>query len=150
MGIELSSEEIDAYMLGSPRLILCVNREGKPPLPLPMWFGWVEGKIVMHTVLASKKVAPIRRDPVVSCLVESGVEYFKLKAALVIGHCEVVDEQEAVRGWMARMNESKPMYNEMFPSELPDHLERLYAQPRAALIVTPDSITSWDFAKVRR
>lgn len=43
-----------------------------------------------------------------------------------------------------------PFYKEQpFPKDLPPHLQRLYAQDRAALVITTKSITSWDFAKVR-
>ena len=43
------------------------------------------------------------------------------------------------------------MYREqLFPKDLPPHLQRLLAQDLAALIITPKSTTSWDFAKVRR
>jgi hypothetical protein len=38
---------------------------------------------------------------------------------------------------------------QLFPKDLPPHLQRLYAQDRAALVITPTPITSWDLAKVR-
>ena len=149
MGVELSAAEIDAYMLSSRRCILCVSREGRAPLPLPMWFGWVEGQIVMHTLLASKKVAQLRANPQVACLVESGEHYFSLKAVLAIGHCTVLDDQAEVRRWIERINESKPLYRELRPEQWPAHLERFYQQPRAALLVRPHSLTSWDFRKIK-
>jgi len=151
MGIELSREEIDRYLNSAPRGILCVARDAHAPLALPMWFAWVDGKVVMNTSLKSKKVAAVRKHPQVSFLVESGEHYWTLKAALIIGECEVVDDQLAVHAWASRVEKVKPLYKEqLFPKKLPPHLERLYAQDRAALIITPKSITSWDFAKVRR
>ena len=149
MGIELSSPEVDAYMLGSPRGILCVTRPGKAPLALPMWFGWIDGKIVMTTLSASKKMAPIRENPLVSFLVESGEAYFTLKALLLVGNCECEDDPDVVRKWQERIWDNKPMYKEYFPDPLPPHLEKFYTLPRTALLITPSSVTSWDFAKVR-
>lgn len=149
MGIELSPEEIDAYLLAAPRLILCVSRPGHAPLPLPMWFGWIDRKIYMHTLQASKKVQPIRDNPEVACLVESGEHYFSLKAVLVIGHCDVIDDQDEVRKTQQRINETKPLYKQYRPEQWPPHLTRHYAQPRSLLRVTPKSITSWDFQKIR-
>jgi len=150
MGIELSPEEIDRYLNAAPRGILCVTRDKHAPLALPMWFAWVDGKIVMHTSLKSKKVSAVRMHPHVSFLVESGEHYWTLKAALIIGECEVVDDQAAARAWMTRIEQVKPLYKEqLFPKDLPPHLRRLYAQDRAALVITPTSTTSWDFAKVR-
>lgn len=149
MGVELSAAEIDAYFLNSPRCILCISRDGKAPLPLPMWFGWVDGRIVMHTALESRKVGYLRANPQVSVLVESGEHYYTLKAVLAIGTCTVVDDQPEVRRWIERLNESKPLYRQLRPEQWPPHLQRFYEKPRAALLVRPTSITSWDFAKIR-
>ena len=150
MGVELSAEEIDAYLENAPRCILCVSRPNRAPLPLPMWFGWVDGQIVMHTLLASKKVGYLRAQPEVSVLVESGEHYFTLKAVLAIGTCTVVDDPTEVRTWIERINESKPLYRKLRPEQWPPHLQRFYEQPRAALLVRPASITTWDFAKIRQ
>lgn len=148
--IALSQPEIDEYMLSSPRGILCISRENLAPLALPMWFGWIDGKVVMSTLLASKKVEHIRRNPQVSFLVESGEAYFTLKALLVIGNCEITAHQESPGSWMDQLQENKPLYKELIPDSWPPHLERHYARPHAALVMTPTSITSWDFDKVRR
>ncbi len=149
MGVELSPQEVDAYLLAAPRLILCVSRPGRAPLPLPMWFGWIERKIVMHTLRTSKKVRQIRENPEVACLVESGEHYYTLKAALIIGPCEVIDDDEEVRRVQRAINETKPLYRQLRPEHWPPHLERLYTQPRSLLRVTPRSITTWDFQKIR-
>lgn len=150
MGIELSTAEIDRYMLQSPRLILCVSREGRAPLAVPMWFGWKEGEIYMDTLLASKKVGYIRKNPLVSCLVESGEKYFSLKAVLLIGPCEIIDHPDEVKKTGGVISQTKPIYKELFPADPPPHIKRIYEAPRAILRLKPDSLTSWDFAKVRR
>jgi nitroimidazol reductase NimA-like FMN-containing flavoprotein (pyridoxamine 5'-phosphate oxidase superfamily) len=151
MGIELTPVEIDAFLAASPRGILCVARDGRPPAATPMWFAWVDGKIVMGTALASKKIAAIRKRPEVTFLVESGEHYWTLKGVRITGTCAVVDDQAEARAWQERLDRTKPMYRErLFPETLPPHLQRLYAGPRAALVITPSAIASWDFAKVRR
>lgn len=150
MGIELNPEEVDAYFRQSPTVVLCMAREGHPPLPLPMWFGWMDGKIVMTTNMGSKKIAALRKNPEVSCLVESGEEYFSLKAVVVMGRCEIMEDPAEARKWQERIFESKPIYKRLFPDQLPPHLEKFYQLPRAVLKVTPSSFTSWDFAKVNR
>ena len=150
MGIELTPEELDEYMRNSPRIILCVTRPGRAPLAVPMWFGWQDGTIYMRTVLASRKVGYIRENPLVSCLVESGEGYFSLKAALLTGHCEVVDDQEKARELEPLVMSTKPIYREYWPETLPPHIEKIYAAPLAMLLVRPTNVTTWDFAKVRR
>jgi nitroimidazol reductase NimA-like FMN-containing flavoprotein (pyridoxamine 5'-phosphate oxidase superfamily) len=150
MAVDLSASEVDRYMLDSPRCILCISRGERAPLALPMWFGWIEGRIVMTTLAASRKVAHIRSHPEVACLVESGQDYFSLKAVLASGPCEVVDDDAQARRWGERINENKPMYERYFPEALPPQLERFYQRPRVALLVRPRSWTSWDFGKIPR
>lgn len=149
MGIALTQPEIDEYMLSSPRGILCVSRGNLAPLALPMWFGWIDGKVMMSTLLDSKKVEPLRRNPQVSFLVESGEAYFTLKALLVMGRCDIVENQDGAGEWMRQLRENKPLYKALIPDAWPPHLERHYSKPQAILTITPSSITSWDFAKVR-
>ena len=149
-GHRASPVEMDDYLLHSPRFILCVGREGRAPLALPMWFGWVEGKILMDTALGSRKISAIRRNPLVSCLVESGEDYFALQAVLIVGQCEIIDDQEERRRLADLIFETKPVYRELYPKQLPTHLERFYSQPRAILRVTPHGVTTWNFAKIRR
>jgi len=149
MGVNLEPHEIDEYMQAQPRTILCVSRAGKAPFAAPMWFAWMDGKVVMHTLLASKKVDYIRASPLVTCVVESGEHYFTLKAVLLMGNCEVIDDQDIVRAEIVRMKEAKPLYNNLRPDQWPSHLKRLYTKPRALLRLTPHSITSWDFKKIR-
>lgn len=149
MGVELTPEEIDQYMQMSPRVILCITREGKSPLAVPMWFGWIDGKIYMNTAQASKKIAYIRKNPLVSCLVESGDDYYTLKSVLFMGHCEIIEDQEEVERYGNLIWEAKAVNEANRPKRLPPHLEKFYAQARAYLIVTPHSVTTWDFSKIR-
>lgn len=151
MGVELSPEEIDAYMLAAQRAILCVSRgEERAPLAVPMWFGWIDRRVVMHTLQASPKVGHIRRHPQVTCLVESGEHYYTLRAVQVFGRCEVSDDQADVARVREQINESKPFYRDLRPGQWPAPLERHYARPRVVLRITPERIVSWDFAKIRR
>ena len=151
MGIDLSQPEIDEYLNASPRGILCVARGDRAPAATPMWFAWVDGKIVMGTAPTSKKIAAIKKRPDVTFLVESGEHYWTLKGVRITGTCAVVDDPTEARGWQDRLDRAKPMYKErLFPETLPSHLQRLYSGPRAALVITPTAIASWDFAKVRR
>ena len=127
MAIELSPAEIDDYLLRSPRIIPCIAREGRAPLALPMWFGGVEGKMLMDTALGSRKISAIRKNPLVSCLVESGEDYFALQAVFIVGQCEIIEDQEERRRLTDLIFETKPVYREQFPKDLPPHPERFYS-----------------------
>jgi len=151
MGISLSDAELTEFMAAEPTAILCIPRAGKAPLPVPMSFIWHEGKVYMRTASHSKKMAWLRGSPLVSVVVEnSGAHYYELKAVLVMGTC-TVEEHPARLEWYAELrNRVKPLYTDRDADELPPHLQRHYARPRALLTVTPHSVTSWDFRKIRR
>lgn len=153
MGIALTDAEIDAFLRQAPTLILAVNRSGRAPLMVPMWFAWHAGAIHLNTALDSRKVACLRADPRVSCLVESGTDYFALKAVFMTGECRINDDQTEVNTecWSEWLGAVKPLYRECLRrGSMPPHLLRHYARPRATLIVRPRHVTSWDFAKIRR
>lgn len=149
MAVTLEPREIDEFMNARPTTILCVTRPGKAPFATPMWFAWMDGQVFMHTLLTSKKVQYVREQPLVTCVVEAGLGYYELKSVLLMGHCDVIDDQEVVRAEMERMRLAKPLYEELRPKELPPHLEKHYAKPRALFRLKPHSITTWDFAKIR-
>jgi len=151
MAIDLTQREIDEFMLSSPVVILCVAREGRAPLAVPMWFGWADNTIYLNTALASKKVGYIRENPLVSCLVETGRDYYELKSVLLMGRCEINENQAEVNAdaWREWLHAVKPLYREIYPKILPPHLARFYAEPRATLVIKPYGTTTWDFAKIR-
>ncbi len=151
MGVDLNQAEIDEFMLSSPVVILCVAREGRAPLAVPMWFGWVNNTVYVNTALNSKKVEYIRNNPLVSCLVETGRDYYELKSVLLTGQCTINENQTEVNAgtWKEWLLDTKPLYREIYPHTLPPHLERFYAQPRATLVIAPHGTTSWDFAKIK-
>jgi general stress protein 26 len=153
MGIELTDPEIDAYLAQAPTVILGIDRDGRAPLLVPMWFAWHEGALYMNTALDSAKIGWLRRRPEVSCLVESGDAYFTLKAVRITGNCAINDSQAEVNSavWIEWLFQVKPLYATLADREqMPPHLERFYRRPRATLKVTPRRIGSWDFAKIRR
>ena len=48
----------------------------------------------MTTFRKSQKVNNIRRDPKVTLLVESGLEYSELRSVMLYANCEVIDSLE--------------------------------------------------------
>lgn len=151
MGIALSQSEIDDFMRNSVTCILCINRKGKSPLPLPMWFGWENNTIFINTAAASKKAAPLRQDPKVAVLVEAGHQYYALKTVLCMGEARINENQDEVNfeAWSNWLHANKPIYKQTYADKLPPHLQRFYQQQRMTLEIKPHSITTWDFSKIK-
>ena len=95
--IQMSDDEVRAYLNASKTIILTSNGPGGYPHPMPMWFGIDEdGTIRMTTFRASQKVKNLKRDPRVSLLVESGEEYSELMGVVFYGKAQVIDDIDAV------------------------------------------------------
>ena len=58
--------------------VATINRDGTPHLST-LWFDVFEGDIVFETFTKSQKIKNLERDPRISCLLEDGLEYEKLR-----------------------------------------------------------------------
>src|SRR4051795_8941320 len=90
--IVLSDEEIQEFLEGSRTMTLAtVDANGQPHL-VAMWFALIDGDICFETKAKSQKAVNLRRNPVVSCLVEDGVVYEDLRGVAIEGTAEVTDD----------------------------------------------------------
>ena len=146
--IQLTPEEIDAFLRSKKTVILVSNGKDGYPHPMPMWF-WVDdrGAVYCTTFGKSQKVLNLRRDPRVALLVESGEEYAELKGVVIYARAEIVEDRDAVVDVLVKINtrgRDVPM----------DQREQLTlavaktAEKRVVLKFTPQRYVSWDHAKL--
>ena len=152
MGVSLSKGELDAFLLQAPTLILCVNRQGRAPLAVPMWFAWEDERLLINTAARSAKIGHLERDPKVCCLIEAGTEYYQLKAVVLNGVCTIDRHQPRVNSeaWRKRLIANKPIYEALYARQYPPQLARFYQQDRVTLQIDVEHANSWDFAKIKR
>ena len=93
------------------------------------------------TSYGTQKVVNVRRNPRVGLLVESGDSYAELRGVMVRGHCEIIEDVEAVRAPFAAMSQAR---GARAPS--PDAVAS--APKRVVLKVIPSRITTWDHRKL--
>ena len=92
--IELTEEELQAYVLEQKTLIMgTINHDGWPHM-VPMWYSIIDGLIHMHTYRSSQKIINLQRDPRGSVLIEDGIEYDKLRGVFMRGRYDVIDDQD--------------------------------------------------------
>lgn len=92
--IELTEEELRAYVLAQKTLIMgTINHDGWPHM-VPMWYSMIDGLIHMHTYRSSQKIINLQRDPRGSVLIEDGIEYDKLRGVFMRGRYDVIDDQD--------------------------------------------------------
>ncbi|MQA24081.1 MAG: TIGR03618 family F420-dependent PPOX class oxidoreductase [Micromonosporaceae bacterium] len=95
--IRMSPEEIEAFIDEQKTLMVAsLDRDGQPHLA-PMWFAVLDGSIVFWTYRSSQKVANLRRDPRLTCLLEDGESYDQLRGVSMQGAGTIVDDPSAVR-----------------------------------------------------
>jgi PPOX class probable F420-dependent enzyme len=93
----MTPEEIDAFIAESRTLMVAtVGADGQPHL-VPMWYAILDGDIVFWTYRASQKVVNLRRDPRLTCLIESGEAYDELRGVSMQGTATIEEDLSRVR-----------------------------------------------------
>ena len=143
--IRMTDAEIGDF-LGQQRTlqVASINKDGTPHL-VTMWYGFIDGNIVFWTYAKSQKVANLRRDPRISCLVESGLKYEELKGVSITGRGELSDDREYVLQVGAAV---LPRYNMVeIDDGVREVLQRMGAK-RVAITIHPSKVVSWDHTKL--
>jgi len=148
--IRMTEDEVSAFLTEKKTINLVSNGVGGFPHPMPMWFARdADGTIRMATYRTSQKILNIQRDPRVSLLCESGVEYAELKGVIISGNAELIDDFMLVCDTLMHAGGSS--------EGLPDDEEaakqvaesmRKTAEKRYVIQVKPERIVSWDHSKL--
>ena len=152
--IEMTQEEIWAYVKAQPRLIVTSNGPGGYPHPMPMNFTVDdENRFVVVTFRKSQKILNFERDPRAALLVESGLLYSELKSVLAYADAEIINDVELVVRSIAAIERltRSAMDAQGDLQENPDDLMqkiRASAAKRLAIRFKPHKFISWDHAKL--
>ena len=142
--VAMTATEIADFLASGRKVQLAtINRDGTPHL-VAMYYTLLGGQIAFWTYRAAQKARNLARDPRVSCLVETGEQYFDLRGVQVSGTVRCVEEPEAVRGIGRRIAAGLAAAP---GSSLEEYVEHA-ARKRAGFIVAPTRIISWDHRKL--
>ncbi len=120
------------------------NRDGSIHL-VPMAYAVVAGRIALWTDPASRKVANVRADPRVSCLVELGKEFASFRAVQITGTATVVDHPaDSLAIGEALFARS---LDGVLTDETKAYVSSLVSE-RVGIVVHPDRVVSWDHRKL--
>jgi PPOX class probable F420-dependent enzyme len=142
--VAMTAGEVAALLAASRKLQLAtINPDGSPHL-VTMFYVMLGGRIAFWTYRASQKARNLARDPRVTCLVETGEEYFDLRGVQVNGLARLVEDPEGVleigrgvAGGLAGM-----------PGDAVDDYVAHAARKRVGYVVEPVRIASWDHSKL--
>jgi PPOX class probable F420-dependent enzyme len=146
--VSMTVAEIAAMLAQHRKVQLgTINPDGYPHL-VTMYYVLVDSKIAFWTYRASQKAKNLARDPRISCLVETGEQYFDLRGVQVQGVVQTVDDPVRIRdigrGITAALGGD--LAGDAADA-IEDYVERA-ARKRLGYIVEPRRIISWDHTKL--
>jgi len=142
--IAMSSDEIDAFLHGRHSMTMCTMNPDGNIHAVGMWYGFLEGAIAVESKAKAQKVVNLRRDPRITCMIETGDYYEELQGVSVIGSAEVVDDPDRMfalgvsvleRYYMPYTDEMRPAVTAML-------------NKRVVIKVNPIRVISWDHRKL--
>ena len=141
----MTEEEVTQFIASQKSLqVATINKDGTPHLST-LWFDVVNGEIVFETFTKSQKIKNLQRDNRISCLLEDGLVYEKLRGVQINGVAELVDSPDQVhqlaKGVMARNNPE-------IPTEALDEVAEAMSVNRTAVVVKATKVVSWDHQKL--
>lgn len=143
--IRMSDEEIRAFLEEQYTLeVATIDHDGWPHL-VAMWYTLADDRIVFWTYAKSQKAVNLRRDPRLTCLVETGTRYDELRGVQIKGRAILNNERETVQ----RIGEL--IYARYSGGTLNDATRQMVATQaakRVLVFVEPVEIASWDHRKL--
>jgi PPOX class probable F420-dependent enzyme len=154
--VAMTAGETAAFLAESRKLQLAtINPDGSPHL-VTMFYVLIDDRIAFWTYRAAQKARNLVRDPRVTCLVETGEDYFELRGVQVNGIARTVEDQAGVLGIGRRiaagLGGSGGSATGAAAGPIPDDALEEYvakqARKRVGFIVEPVRIVSWDHRKL--
>ncbi len=149
--ITMTDSEISDFLIGGHTLqVATLGRDGFPHLA-PMFYVVHEGKVVFRSFTKSQKILNLRRDPKLTVLVETGLEYAELRGVMIKGRATLVTDRAYVLRIYGEISArytitgSKPV---ALDAEALEAAFGRYAEKNTVVIVEPDRIISWDHTKL--
>ena len=143
--ITMTDDEVQAYLAEQTVLnVATIGPSGHPHL-VAMWFAIVDGQVAFWTFGKSQKVLNLRRDPRITCLVESGDTYSTLRGVELVGAARVVDDFDHVLRIGLAVGAK---YNVGAATDASTALAAGQARKRLGIVVDVERVVSWDHTKL--
>jgi PPOX class probable F420-dependent enzyme len=141
--LTMTPDEVIAFLKEGQRAqVATINPDGTPHI-VPMSYVVLDERVVIWTDPGSRKVANVRRDPRISCLVETGTSFPELRAVQISGRAELGEDVDTSRRvGLALFSGGGDVNDEMRAA-----VEALVPQ-RVAVTVHAERVISWDHRKL--
>jgi PPOX class probable F420-dependent enzyme len=147
--VRLTEEEIASFLADNMKVqVATIGPDGAPHLTT-LFYVLDEGRIAFWTYGSSQKIANLRRDPRISCLVEDGLDYGELRGVSITGRARLVEEYDEIRALGTRV--VARLAGVAVAAELVELGEQIVdgqARKRVAVVIEADKVASWDHRKM--
>jgi PPOX class probable F420-dependent enzyme len=142
----MTEDEVEAFLAASKKVqVATVNPDGSPHLTT-LFYVVQEGRIAFWTYGRSQKIKNLERDPRITCLVETGDDYFELRGVSISGCAELVTEEAGIRE-IGTAVASRMVDGADLGDIGRDEVER-QVRKRVGVVVVPSKTASWDHRKM--
>jgi PPOX class probable F420-dependent enzyme len=144
--VKMTEAEVAEFLTESKKVqVATVNPDGSPHLST-LFYVVQDGRIAFWTYGRSQKIKNLERDPRITCLVETGDDYFELRGASVSGAAEIVTDETRIRE-IGTAVASRMVDGADLGDIGRDEVER-QVKKRVGVVVVPSRTASWDHRKM--
>ena len=144
--VKMTEAEVAEFLTESKKVqVATVNPDGSPHLTT-LFYVVQDDRIAFWTYGRSQKIKNLERDPRITCLVETGHDYFELRGVSVSGTARLVTDEAEIREIGAAV--ASRMVDGADLGDLGrDEVER-QVRKRVGVVVVPSRTASWDHRKM--
>ncbi len=148
--VQMTAAQAAEFLAAGRKAQMATNGPNGFPHLVTMYYALIDGQITFWTYRRSQKARNLERDPRISCLVETGEQYFDLRGVLVQGTARRIEDPAAilevghrVAAVLAGAGAGGPA-----PAGSVTEYVQQAARKRYGYAVEPSRIISWDHAKL--
>jgi nitroimidazol reductase NimA-like FMN-containing flavoprotein (pyridoxamine 5'-phosphate oxidase superfamily) len=142
--IAMTPEERDEFLRTEHTCrVATIGADG--PHATPLWFGWDGSQLWLYSITRSQRWTDLQRDPRISVVVDSGVDYTELRGVEVTGTVEVIGEVPRSGEPDDRLVEIEKLFAKKY---MGGASEMFHDGRHAWLRINTTKIASWDFRKL--
>ena len=144
--VKMTEAEAAEFLTESKKVqVATVNPDGSPHLTT-LFYVVEDGRIAFWTYGRSQKIKNLERDPRITCLVETGDDYFELRGVSVSGTAEIITDEARIRQ-IGTAVASRMVDGADLGDIGRDEVER-QVKKRVGVVVVPARTASWDHRKM--
>jgi general stress protein 26 len=132
--LRFTSDELEEFLRTERTVRVGTTSPDGEPHVVPLWFVWHDGAMYLNSLKRSRRSSDLEKGSRVSACVDAGHEYAELRGAVLYGKIEDAG--------------SVPYIRKMFGEKYWNGIDIPEVKSHRWLILRPDKIVSWDFAKI--